>query len=97
MEFNKYSAIYHNDNIEFDNDAVKGTIGDLKEYFRYEIASQCMSGTECDYENFSYNVKMIIELLDNLYEDTLNEVFTDNDIVVVKEHPMGALMIERGE
>lgn len=89
--------IYRNDDIEITSDYVKGTIKDLKEYFRYEIASQCMSGSECDYENFSDNVKNIIELLDNLYEDTMNGVFTDNDIMIVKEHCMGGFVIEREE
>ena len=52
--------IYRNDNIEIKGNYVKGSIKDLKEYFRYEIASQCMTGSECDYENFSDNVKKII-------------------------------------
>ena len=86
--------IYKNDNIRFENESVIGTIGDLKEYFRYEIASQCMS-INFEYEDFRENVKQIMELLDNLYEDTENEIFTDNDIIKVVEHPMGSLMIER--
>lgn len=89
--------IYRNDNIEITGDYVKGTIKDLKEYFRYEIAYQCMSGGECDYENFSDNVKNIIELLDNLYEDTDNGIFSDYDIMIVKEHCMGGFVIEREE
>ena len=86
--------IYHNDNITIKNDKVIGTIKDLKEYFRYELASQCMTGSECDYENFSGNVKKIIELLDNLYEDTMNNIYSDNDIVIVKEHSMDGFVIE---
>ena len=87
--------IYKNDNIKVENDSVIGTIGDLKEYFRYEIASQCMK-FDFNYEDFRQNVKEIMELLDNLYEDTyLNSVCTDNDIIKVSEHPMGSLMIER--
>lgn len=86
--------IYRNDNIIIDDESVKGSIKDLKEYFRYEIASQCMTGTDCDYENFSDNVKNIIALLDNLYEDTYNELYSDNDIIVVKVHPMGGFYIE---
>ena len=89
--------IYRNDNIEFKDDKVKGTIKDLKEYFRYEIASQCMSMNTDEFENFSDNVHNIIDLLDNLYEDTENETFTDNDIVIVSEHPMGGFVIERDE
>lgn len=89
--------IYKNDNIEITSDYVKGTIKDLKEYFRYEIASLCMTGTECDYENFSDNVKNIIDLLDKLYELTEKDILNNNDIITVKENPMGGFMIERGE
>lgn len=81
--------IYKNDNIEITGDYVKGTIKDLKEYFRYEIAHQCMTGSECDYENFKDNVMNIIELLDKLYQSN-----TDNNIIKVIEHPMGGLFIE---
>lgn len=89
--------LYRNDNIEIEDSYIKGTIKDLKVYFRYEIASQCLTGTDCDYENFSNNVRNIIDLLDNLYEDTENEIFKDNDIIIVKEHPMGGFVIERDE
>lgn len=89
--------IYKNDNIEITNDYIKGTIEDLKEYFRYEIATQCMSGTDCCYENFRDNVKNIIDLLDNLYEDTDNNIFSDDDFITVKEHSMGGYLIEKGE
>lgn len=86
--------LYHNDNIIIKNDTVTGSIKDLKEYFRYELASQCMTGSDCDYENFKDNVKNIIELLDNLYEDTENEIFKDSDIMTVSVHPMGGFIIE---
>lgn len=89
--------IYRNDDIEIKDNYVKGTIKDLKEYFRYEIASQCMTGSDCDYENFSDNIRKIMEVLDNLYEDTDNEIFTDYDIVKVIEHPMGSFMITTEE
>lgn len=87
--------LYRNDNIIINDETVTGSIKDLKEYFRYEIASQCMTGEDCNYENFSDNVKNIIELLDNLYEDTENEIFSDNDIMKVSIHPMGGYIIER--
>ena len=86
--------IYRNDAITITDSYVIGSIGDLKEYFRYEIASQCMTNNFDNYENFRDNVKNIIDLLDNLYEDTLNNVFTDNDIIKVSEHPMGGFVIE---
>ena len=86
--------IYHNDNIEEKGDYVIGSVGDLKEYFRYQMASLCMTGEECDYEEFRDNVKNIIDLLDNLYEDTMNNIFSDLDVVRVVKHPMGNFMIE---
>ena len=86
--------IYRNDNIEITDTYVKGSIKDLMEYFRYEIASQSMSGSDCDYENYSNNIHNIIDLLDNLYEDLMNNVYSKNDIVKVSEHPMGGFVIE---
>lgn len=85
--------IYRNDSIIEKDDYVKGTIKDLKEYFRYKIASLCMSAKDYDYEEFRYNLKNIMELLDNLYEDTENEIYSDNDIVFVKRTPMDDFMI----
>lgn len=89
--------LYRNDDIIKNDDKITGSIKDLKEYFRYEIASQCMTGTDCDYENFLDNVKNIMELLDNLYEDTYNEIFKDSDIMTVSVHPMGGFVIEETE
>jgi hypothetical protein len=86
--------IYHNDRIEEKEDYVIGSIGDLKEYFRYQLASLCMTGKECDYEEFRDNVNNIIDLLDNLYEDTMNNILSDLDVVKVSKHPMGSFMIE---
>ena len=89
--------IYHNDRIEEKEDYVIGSIADLKEYFRYQIASLCMTGAECDYEELRDNINNIIELLDNLYEDTMNNILSDLDVVRVSKHPMGNFMIEREE
>ena len=86
--------IYQNDRIEEKEDYVIGSIGDLKVYFRYQMASLCMTGKECDYEEFRDNVNNIIELLDNLYEDTMNNILSDLDVVKVVKHPMGSFMIE---
>ena len=86
--------IYHNDNIEEKEDYVIGSIADLKEYFRSQMASLCMTGKECDYEEFRDNINNIIELLDNLYEDTMNNTLSDLDVVKVSKHPMGNFMIE---
>ena len=86
--------IYHNDRIEEKEDYVIGSIADLKEYFRYQIASLCMTGAESDYEEFRDNINNIIELLDNLYKDTMNNILSDLDVVRVSKHPMGNFMIE---
>lgn len=82
--------IYRNDNIEETSEYVKGTVKDLKEYFRYEIASLCMTGSTCDYETFRDTIADIITLLDNLYS-----TFTESDIIVVKQHPMSGYIIEK--
>lgn len=60
--------IYRNDNIIEKDNSVIGTIKDLKEYFRYQIASQCMTGEE-EKEGFTNEVREICDLLDTLEED----------------------------
>ena len=77
------------------DESVTGTIDDLKKYFKDELARQLMD--DLDYEDLRDNIKNTIELLDNLYEDTENEIFTDNDILKVSVCPMGGFIIERGE
>lgn len=84
--------IYHNDNITIENDKIIGTIKDLKEYFRYELASQCMTG-ENESENFLDNAKNIIELLENLEEDLANNLYTENDVLEISECCMGGFAI----
>lgn len=86
--------IHHNDKILATSDYIQGSIKDLKVYFRYQLASLCMTGKECDYEEFRDNVNNIIDLLDNLYEDTMNNILSDLDVVKVSKHPMGNFMIE---
>ena len=89
--------IYRNDNLKFENESVTGTIKDLMEYFRYEIASQSMTGTECDYDNYINNVKNIIDVLVNFQEDLENEIYTENDVFKVSVCPMGGFTIENKE
>ena len=86
--------IYRNDNLEITSEYVKGTIKDVMEYFRYEIASQSMSGTDCNYNDYLYNMHNILDVIDNLQEDLENDIKTENDIVIVKEHVMGGFTIE---
>lgn len=84
--------IYRNDNIIEKDDSVIGTIKDLKEYFRYQIASQCMSGEE-EKEGFTYEVREICDLLDTLEEDS--QLYPDYTIMKVSKMEMGNFIIER--
>lgn len=84
--------IYRNDNIiEKDNSAI-GTIKDLKEYFRYQIASQCMTGEE-EKEGFTCEIREICDLLDTLEEDS--QLYPDFTIMKVSKTEMGNFIIER--
>lgn len=84
--------IYRNDNvIEKDNYAI-GTIKDLKEYFRYQIASQCMTGEE-EKEEFTNEIRNICDLLDNLEEDL--QLYPDYATMKVSRMEMGNFVIER--
>lgn len=86
MSFSKYSAIYKNSNLIIDNETVIGTINDIKEYFRYELASQCMS-MDVDDENLKINADLIFDLFDKLPQISTTRI-------KVSYHPMGALMYE---
>ena len=86
MKFTKYSAIYRNDALDITGDSVTGTIKDIKEYLKYELASQCMS--DVDYENLIDNFKMTIDLLEQLIEED------DDKKIIVKVHPMGGFYFE---
>lgn len=84
MKFDKYSAIYRNDNLTINDEEIIGKVKDVKEYLRYELASQCMS--DINYENLVDNADMIIDLiqeLDETQEDTLK--------IKVYYNPMGGL------
>ena len=94
LKLSKYMSMYRNDALEINDESVVGSIKDLMEYFRYEIANQSMSGTECDIEDYIDNVKNIVEVLENLQEDLMNEQYTENDVLKVSVHPMGGLVIE---
>lgn len=89
MKFNKYSAIYRNDDLKIDSEEVSGKTKDIKEYFRYELASQCMS--DVDYENLIFNAKMIIYFIEDLEESGLD----DNTEIRAYLNPMGAIQCEK--
>lgn len=90
--------IYRNDNIEITDEYVKGSVEDIMEYFRYEIAHQSMSyGVENEIENYIDNVRNMIDTIENLQEDLMNNIYTKDDIVKVSEHSMGGFVIERGD
>ena len=82
--------IYRNDNIIEKDNYVIGTTKDLKEYFRYQIASQCMTGEE---EGFINEVRYICDLLDNLEEDS--QLYPDYATIKVSKMEMGNFIIER--
>ena len=88
MNFNKYSAIYRNDNLIIDSESVQGKTKDIKEYFTYELASQCMS--DLGYEEIVYNGRLILNLIDELENNNINDDFT----IIVKYNPMGSLYFE---
>lgn len=84
--------IYKNDNIIEKDNSVIGTIKDLKEYFRYQIASQCMTGEE-EKEGFTNEVREICSLLDTLEEDL--QLYPDYATMKISRAEMGNFIIER--
>ena len=86
--------IYRNDNIVEKDNYVIGTIKDLKEYFRYQIASQCMTGEE-EKEGFTNGVRQICDLLDTLKEYT--QLYSSNATMKVHKMEMIDFTIERYE
>ena len=84
--------IYRNDNIIEKDNYVIGTTKDLKEYFRYQIASQCMTGEE-EKEGFINEIRYICDLLDNLEEDS--QLYPDYATIKVSKMEMGNFIIER--
>ena len=64
---------------------------DIKEYLRYELASQCMSNFEdFEYENFIDNGRLILDFIERL---ELNDEDNKNKIIV-RVNPMGGLYYE---
>ena len=82
--------IYRNDNIKIEDTNVIGSVKDLKEFFKYEIAHQCMS-FEIGYEELLYNIPVILELIEKLEKEK------EDLIVKVIEHPMGGYVYEKME
>ena len=86
--------IYRNDNIIEKDNYVIGTTKDLKEYFKYQIASQCMSGEE-EKEGFINEIRYICDLLDTLEEDS--QLYPDYATIKVSKMEMGNFIIERDD
>lgn len=84
--------IYRNANIIEKDNYVIGTIKDLREYFRYQIASQCMTGEE-EKEGLTNEVREICDLLDNLEEDL--QLYSSCAVMKVFKMEMGNFIIER--
>lgn len=83
--------IYRNDNVIFNDDKITGTITDLIEYFKYEIASQCMSVKEI--ENLTDILRETASLLDNLEES--KQLYNNTDLLTVSVHPMNGFIITK--
>lgn len=91
MKFDKYSAIYRNDNLTINDEEIIGKVKDVKEYLRYELANQCMSHSEdFEYENFIDNGRLILDLIERL---EINDEDNENKIIV-RVHPMGGFYYE---
>ena len=86
--------IYKNVRIIEKDNYVIGTIEDLREYFRYQIASQCMTGEE-EKEGFTNEVREICDLLDNLKEDL--QLYSSYETMKVSKMEMGNFIVERYE
>lgn len=81
--------IYRNDDIKFTNEEVIGKVKDIKEYFKYELASQCMS--DLSYEELIYNSKLVFDLIEDLEEE-------DNELEIgVIFNPMGSYQYRKIE
>ena len=83
--------IYRNDNIIEKDNYVIGSIEDLRVYFRYQIASQCMTGKE-EKEGFTYEIREICDLLDTLEEDL--QIYPDFATMKVSKMEMGNFIVE---
>ena len=86
--------IYRNDNIVEKDDYIIGTIEDLREYFRYQISSLCMTGEE-EKEGLTNEIRNICDLLDTLEEDL--QLYPDYATMKVSKNPMGSFIIERDD
>ena len=91
MKFDRYIAIYRNDNLIINDEEIIGKLHDVKEYLRYELASQCMSDFEdFEYENFIDNVRLILDFIERL--ELNNE--DNNNKIIVRITPLGGLYYE---
>lgn len=88
MKFRTNSAIYRNDKLLISDTEIIGLCKDVKEYFIYELASQC-TGINNAYENIIFNGRMILNLIEDL-DNNVNDDFN----IVVKYNPMGSLYYE---
>lgn len=84
--------IYRNDNIIEKDNYVVGSIKELKEYFRYQIAGLCMTGEE-EKEGLTNEIRYICDLLDTLEEDS--QLYPNYAVMKVSKMEMGNFIIER--
>ena len=83
---------------------VKDLIYDVYLEFENEITDFNYKGRELSQEEIIVSLDILKQFmnklddkLDDKIEDTKNNIYSDNDIVIVKEHCMGGFMIESEE
>lgn len=87
MAFEKYSAIYKNNNLTINDEEIQGNVKDIVDCFKYEMASQLM-GINPSIEDIITNLGLTKDILEQLND------LPHNDIIKVKYNPMGAYYIE---
>ena len=67
---------------------VSGDVENIIKYFLNEVSRASLSAYDDGIENYIHTTKMIMDLLEQLYEEDIHKK------IVVKENPMGSLYYE---
>ena len=67
---------------------VSGDVENIIKYFLNEVSRASLSAYDDGIENYIHTTKMIMDLLERLYEEDIRKK------IVVKENPMGSLYYE---
>lgn len=68
---------------------VSGDVENIIKYFLNEVSRASLSAYDDGIENYIHTTKMIMDLLEQLYEEDIHKK------IVVKENPMGSLYYEK--